>query len=73
MGGHDVSEPDIRRRYFRSARNFLSLYRLLADEWRIYDNTDLNPILAGSGAYDRITQVDVPFVWESIEQAARMS
>lgn len=36
LGGHDVPEADIRRRYPRSARNFLAIYRLLADEWRIY-------------------------------------
>ncbi len=30
-GGHDVPEPDIRRRFVRSIRNFWKLYRPLAD------------------------------------------
>ncbi|MCU0703023.1 MAG: AAA family ATPase [Fimbriiglobus sp.] len=38
-GGHFVPDADIRRRYARSVRNFLELYRPIADEWEVYDNT----------------------------------
>jgi len=37
-GGHDVPEPDIRRRYTRSLRNFWGSYRLLADSWVLVYN-----------------------------------
>jgi len=37
-GGHDVPEPDIRRRYGRSIRNFWTLYRELADSWVVLYN-----------------------------------
>jgi predicted ABC-type ATPase len=39
-GGHHIPEADIRRRYSRSVRNFLDLYRIHADTWEVYDNTD---------------------------------
>ena len=36
-GGHDVSEPVIRRRFWRSLVNFDRLYRPVATTWRLYD------------------------------------
>ncbi len=40
MGGHDVAEETIRRRYNKGIENFFRLYRPLTDTWRIYDNSD---------------------------------
>lgn len=37
MGGHDVPEPDIRRRINRSVANFEHVYRRLVSFWRVYD------------------------------------
>lgn len=38
-GGHHIPEDVIRRRFARSWTNFLSLYRQVADEWGVYDNS----------------------------------
>jgi predicted ABC-type ATPase len=38
-GGHDIPEDTIRRRYSRSVRNFLELYRPVVNTWQVYDNT----------------------------------
>jgi predicted ABC-type ATPase len=38
-GGHFVDEETVRRRYERSLMNFFRLYRPLADDWRVYDNS----------------------------------
>jgi len=38
-GGHDVPEASIRRRFSRGLRNFLDLYRGLADQWLLVDNS----------------------------------
>ena len=38
-GGHDVSEEDIVRRYYRSKHNFWHVYRHKADRWYLYINT----------------------------------
>jgi predicted ABC-type ATPase len=42
-GGHDVPETDVRRRFDRSIRNFLVLYRALADSWFLFDNSLRTP------------------------------
>jgi predicted ABC-type ATPase len=39
LGGHDVPEEVIRRRYRKGIRNFFELYQGLADTWVIYDNS----------------------------------
>lgn len=39
-GGHNVPEIDIKRRYKRSKRLFLTLYRDLVDEWSMFYNGD---------------------------------
>ena len=39
QGGHDVPEPDVRRRFVRSLNNLPSAIAL-SDEVRLYDNTD---------------------------------
>ena len=39
MGGHDVPEDTVRRRFGRSLLNFHSLYMPLADRWVMFDNS----------------------------------
>ena len=39
MGGHDVPEETVRRRFGRSLLNFHSLYMPLADRWAVFDNS----------------------------------
>ena len=48
LGGHDVPAPIVRRRFDRSIRNFLVLYRPLADSWTLYDNTLRIPTIIAS-------------------------
>jgi predicted ABC-type ATPase len=38
LGGHDVPEETIRRRYQRGLENFFHLYRPLTDSWEFYEN-----------------------------------
>jgi predicted ABC-type ATPase len=42
-GGHNVPEADVRRRYQRGIRNFLDVYRPLADIWVVYENSQMWP------------------------------
>jgi len=53
MGGHDVPEDTIRRRYRSGLRNFFRIYQPLATTWRMYDNSQAAPprlIASGMGA-----------------------
>ena len=36
LGGHNVPETDIRRRFYRSVVNFEKVYRRITHEWRVY-------------------------------------
>lgn len=39
-GGHDVPEADVVRRFYRSKKNFWSLYKELADKWHLIYNSE---------------------------------
>jgi predicted ABC-type ATPase len=45
MGGHDVPETDMRRRFFPSLKNFFSLYLPLADETLLFNAAGSPPPL----------------------------
>ena len=47
-GGHDIPEPVARRRFERSWRNFVELYRPVADEWLVYDTSSQFPTLVAA-------------------------
>ena len=72
LGGHDVPELVIRRRYTKGLRNLFELYMPLADGWQVFDNshpTGPRPVAAGAGR-------DVHYVvdagtWRMIVEAQR--
>ncbi len=70
LGGHDVPEAVVRRRYENGLRNLFELYLPLAESWRMYDNSDMNKplvIAAGIGASSpTIYQSDM---WDSIRSS----
>jgi predicted ABC-type ATPase len=45
MGGHDIPESDVLRRFHRSRKNFTALYAPLADLWMVWDNRPEPPLL----------------------------
>ncbi len=49
LGGHDVPETIIRRRYEQGWVNFQTLYRPLVDFWKVYDATMSPPIIVAQG------------------------
>jgi|SRR3954471_12489534 predicted ABC-type ATPase len=49
QGGHDVPQKDVLRRFERGWLNFQNVYKLLADEWAVYDNSDIRPKLIEKG------------------------
>ena len=56
-GGHDVPEPVIRRRFWKSLVNFDRLYRPVTTTWRLYDGGVLGgrPLIAhGTGASEPV-------------------
>ena len=72
LGGHDVPEVTVRRRYERGLRNFFAIYRSQADVWQMFDNSPSgSPALLATGR-GAVTDVIVePSVWKTIEEQAR--
>ena len=45
QGGHNVPRADVLRRFERGWEHFVRIYRPLADEWAVYDNSGDSPKL----------------------------
>ena len=49
MGGHNIPEPVIRRRFEQGWSNFQNIYKPLVDSWQVYDAMKTPPILIEEG------------------------
>lgn len=49
MGGHNIPESVIRRRFEQGWLNFQNLYKPLADSWQVYDAMKTPPALVEEG------------------------
>ena len=45
LGGHDIPEAIIRRRFAAGQENFERLYAPIVDAWALYDNSGSQPVL----------------------------
>lgn len=74
LGGHDVPEADVRRRYFRSVRNFERVYRPMVTGWRVYsavaDRIETAPMLIARGTRDVVEDLRVARAWEQLLRQA---
>jgi predicted ABC-type ATPase len=68
-GGHNVPEPNIRRRYLAGLRNLRTLYLPLANSWDLVDNTRRwRPSLIASGTRYGTAAVYDETAWQTIMQ-----
>jgi predicted ABC-type ATPase len=68
VGGHDVPELDVRRRVDRSIKNFLTNYRHLADEWILFDNLSVPPLVIASEQNAELKVIN-PYAYNNLTQA----
>jgi len=68
-GGHHIPDDDVRRRYGRSVKNFLDLYRPVADYWEVMDNSfgQRELLAVGNTVAEEIADPDV---WEQFLRSA---
>jgi predicted ABC-type ATPase len=69
LGGHDVPDDVVRRRYENGLRNFFRVYAPLARHWHLYDNRRADgprPVAEGSGR--ETTEVAVADIWELVQK-----
>jgi len=71
LGGHDVPESVIRRRYDKSILNFEPVAQM-ADQWELYYNGDKKYELLARGIHDKIDIVNNPKYSTFIERRARL-
>ena len=67
LGGHDVLESTIRRRYHASLKNFFNLYQPITDSWQFYDNStssQLNLIASDTGKQALV--VNDAYAWKNL-------
>jgi len=67
MGGHNVPEETIHRRYHAGLRNFFAMYQPLADTWRMYDNSAPGePLLLSVGERSIVKNVIDADLWSAL-------
>ena len=72
VGGHDVPEGTVRRRYERGLRNLFHLYLPLTDSWQVFDNSRLGPPrLVASGREEWAERVANASQWRRIVEVYR--
>ncbi|MFA6043809.1 MAG: AAA family ATPase [Phycisphaerales bacterium] len=69
-GGHHVPDDVVRRRYQRSLSNFFTLYRPLAHQWQIYDNSSQPAELVAWGASTQAVAIHKPNTYSAMESRA---
>lgn len=70
LGGHDVPEAVIRRRYEKGLRNFFGLYMRLADSWQLFDNSERgDPRTVAAGTRERLQTVDDAAAWRRLTES----
>ncbi len=58
LGGHNVPEDDVRRRFERSREHFLRDYLPLADEWGLWDNHSPPAVQIGDSKLHTLSQLE---------------
>jgi len=72
LGGHDVPEEVIRRRYRQGVRNFFRLYQRLTETWGVYENSVSSaPLMLATGTRETISAIEQPDLWRQFCEAAR--
>jgi len=68
-GGHHVPDDTVRRRYTRSVRNFLELFRPVVTTWQVYDNSygDRRLIAFNNSFFDTVL---APDLWDTFNRSA---
>ena len=72
LGGHDVPEEVVRRRYDKGLRNFFSLYMPLSSAWQLFDNSlalETRPVAAGEGP--EVSFIGDRTIWTKLMEAYR--
>ena len=64
LGGHDIPQQIIRQRYARGMNNFHHLYKPMAINWGLYDNSDVEELrIIAAGSKDSLIEIYEKELW----------
>jgi predicted ABC-type ATPase len=64
IGGHNIPEDVIRRRYQKGLKNFFEIYQPIADTWSVYDNSEADePIQIAKGNAKIVSHIYQQDLW----------
>lgn len=69
-GGHNIPTETIIRRYFAGIRNFIHLYKAIADYWLLIDNSTITPEIIAESKEHGETQIASPAKWVAFHNLA---
>jgi len=70
LGGHDVPQETVRRRYDRGLKNLAELYQPIATTWRVYDSSSgAQPALIAVGRGRRVVRVTDAKTWRAVQRS----
>ena len=65
-GGHNVSEPTVRRRYVQGLINLMERYIPVVDSWMIFDNSSTPAVLIAEGGIEKLTKIQTAPLYNKI-------
>jgi predicted ABC-type ATPase len=68
MGGHDVPDEVVRRRYSRSLNNLINLFIPIANYWFVVNNSQNKPELLVEGKFRNIGKIYNKDLWRKINE-----
>ena len=68
LGGHDVPEDDIRRRFERSRKHFIEDYVPLADEWGLWDHQSPPAVQIADSATHSLEELQTMLASNSLQE-----
>jgi Uncharacterized protein conserved in bacteria len=71
MGGHDIPQKTITRRYYRSIKNLFDLYMNIADNWIVFDNSGDRSAKVVAIYSQQQTQVLRSQTWQQLKRIAQ--
>jgi len=70
LGGHDIPQKVITRRFYRSLNNFFNLYLPLADTWIVFDNSTGKTATSIAWYINNQTLIKSQKLWKKINHLA---
>lgn len=67
-GGHNVTEPTVRRRYVQGIINLISRYIPVVDRWMIFDNSSTPAAMIAEGGKDEMTKIHNKAIYTSLTE-----